>query len=407
MLWLSGIGFPLRMIELSVVWIVAALVLLTTTAQLGRYNKYFELSCHFRVQYCLASGVCLPICLVLGRWWWAGGALLSLTINFSAIGPWFRKRKSGDEPRVGGRRFKLALYNVEWQNRAYGAFLASVERHQPDILVVQELSKEWVAAIVGLGNQYPFSEVLPREEGSGIALYSRIPFERLPLVVPEDDVRPGILICLDFAGRRVFLLSIHPRAPIRRGHFKLRNDVLAAAAERLEDLPEPKICVGDMNASLWTPFLQDATRRAGLTNVRKGFGILPSWPTFMIFKWLMLPIDHCLVSSDIRVLQVTTGEGIGSDHLPLLMELEVEGHGANVSKSELLSDSEHDVSEVRRKLLPAHCQPVDPNCRRGHAAAEFQVATNLGDIFEDVFQVSRDRNLFDWIGQFSIHNPLS
>ncbi len=45
----------------------------------------------------------------------------------------------------------------------------------------------------------------------------------------------------------------------------------------------------------------------------------------MIFKWLMMPIDHCLVSSDIRVIGVQTGEDVGSDHLPLLVELEIPG----------------------------------------------------------------------------------
>jgi endonuclease/exonuclease/phosphatase (EEP) superfamily protein YafD len=44
---------------------------------------------------------------------------------------------------------------------------------------------------------------------------------------------------------------------------------------------------------------------------------------FLFFKSLMLPLDHCLVSEDIRVADVKTGEAIGSDHLTLVVELEL------------------------------------------------------------------------------------
>jgi endonuclease/exonuclease/phosphatase (EEP) superfamily protein YafD len=198
-----------------------------------------------------------------------------------------------------------------------------MERHQPDVIVVQEIDDDWAYALQALGATHPFSHVMPREEGSGIALYSRFPLERLPLALPEDNVRPGILVRLACAPGKVSLLSIHPRAPIRRGHFELRNEVLATATTCAQALPDPKICIGDLNTSPWSAFYHDFARQTKLIDVRKGFGLLPSWPTFMGFNWLMIPIDHCLVSGDIRVVKVQTGERIGSDHLPLLVELEI------------------------------------------------------------------------------------
>jgi endonuclease/exonuclease/phosphatase (EEP) superfamily protein YafD len=274
------------------------------------------------VQYFIAAAVAVPICLALAEWWSAAGATLSAAVNLSAIAPWyFGKRLAGDG--ASGQRLKLALANVEWQNRAYEPFLRCMERHQPDVIVAQEVNDDWAQALHALSATYPFFEVLPREDGSGIALYSRMPFERLPFASPEGDTRPGLLISFDCARRKISLLSIHPRAPIRRGHFQLRNEVLAAATTCIQGLPHPKICVGDLNTSLWSPFYQDFARQTKLINARKGFGLLPSWPTFMGFKWLMIPIDHFLVSSDIRVVSVRTGERIASDHLPLLVELEI------------------------------------------------------------------------------------
>jgi endonuclease/exonuclease/phosphatase (EEP) superfamily protein YafD len=318
----SGAAPALSVIEPFIPWSVAALLILSGTSYLGRLHKYLELTSHFRVQYFIGAAVSLPICLALAYWWSAAGALLSAAVNLSVIVPRYIGKRLADDG-VPRRCLKVALANVDWKNRSHDPFLRCMERHQPDVIVVQEVNDDWAHSLQALSATYPFFEVLPREDGSGIALYSRCPFERLPFVSPEGDVRPGILVRLDFARRKVSLLSIHPRAPIRRGHFALRNDVLGAAAIYARDLPDPKICVGDLNTSPWSPFYQDFARQTKLINVRKGFGLLPSWPTFMGFSWLMIPIDHCLVSDDIRVVRVQTGERIGSDHLPLLVEMEI------------------------------------------------------------------------------------
>lgn len=37
----------------------------------------------------------------------------------------------------------------------------------------------------------------------------------------------------------------------------------------------------------------------------------------------MIPIDHCLISEGIRAHDARTGSFTGSDHLPLILELEI------------------------------------------------------------------------------------
>jgi endonuclease/exonuclease/phosphatase (EEP) superfamily protein YafD len=60
-------------------------------------------------------------------------------------------------------------------------------------------------------------------------------------------------------------------------------------------------------------------RQTGLKNSRRGFGILPTWPTFL--PLLSIPIDHFLLSPEFAVLKTGQGPNIGSDHVPLITEL--------------------------------------------------------------------------------------
>ena len=244
-------------------------------------------------------------------------------INLAAVAPWY----AGREKTTGGRDghcLKLILANVNHRNTAREMFIAFARKRAPDVLVVQELTESWRESLQALHSLYPFTEELPKSGGSGMALYSRFPFERLTISFPEGATRPCILARMDIDGVSVSLLSIHPRTPILSDRYRLRNELLAAAADCLRDLPSPKICVGDLNITPWSPYYRGFVERTKLVNVRKGFGLLPSWPTFLFFKWLMLPLDHCLVSEDIYVADVKTGEPIGSDHLPLIVELELE-----------------------------------------------------------------------------------
>ena len=55
--------------------------------------------------------------------------------------------------------------------------------------------------------------------------------------------------------------------------------------------------------------------------------------------------------------------------------------------------------------LPADREPVHTNCRSRHRPAKFQVACNLRDIEEQLFQISRHCNFFHRIGELSTGNP--
>ncbi len=101
----------------------------------------------------------------------------------------------------------------------------------------------------------------------------------------------------------------------------------AAIGEYAAQVKNPVVVVGDLNTTMWSPFYKSMVKTARLRNARSGFGILPTWPTFM--PLLSIPIDHLLVSKEIGVLKVHTGRYVGSDHLPLITDLIIAGSNNN------------------------------------------------------------------------------
>lgn len=306
---------------------LTVVVLLSLAGYLGRSHKLFELTSHFKSQYLMASFVCLLSFFVLKAWPWAACALLCSLLNLAFVLPmYFTHRQPAHD--LSNPRLKVIQANVLYANGNYPALIDFVEHERPDVLIVQEATHQWLDALQALGDYESISRLVPEDWGSGIALYSRVPLRSAEVVSLGDVKRPAITVTINLDGRIVSLLTIHTHPPLRSDQFVHRNKQLAAAARHVRNLPSPKIFIGDLNITPWSPYYSDFVRETELVDAREGFGVLPSWPTFLPFaSLLMVPIDHCLVSPDVDVLSTRTGADIGSDHLPLIVELEIPAAG--------------------------------------------------------------------------------
>jgi len=89
--------------------------------------------------------------------------------------------------------------------------------------------------------------------------------------------------------------------------------------------------IGDLNATMWSPYFRTLRTKLGLHDSRKGFGILPTWttpsPVSPFPAWLApllaILIDHCLLSRDIQAIEMHIGKPVGSDHLPIVVDLAI------------------------------------------------------------------------------------
>jgi endonuclease/exonuclease/phosphatase (EEP) superfamily protein YafD len=293
--------------------LVSLLILLSLVGYFGTFYWIFELTSHFKLQYFVLLLGCVLIFLWVRWWWWALLGFLGVVLNAMVVLPWYFQNT---QVVLQAYDLKLLLYNVNIVNKNYSALLELVATEKPTILIIQEGNRYWVKRLKAL---FPYQLVPPKSRFFGISIFSQLPFEQTQVLLLGSQLLESLHIKVKINEKMISIVTTHPFPPIRQSVFEQRNEQLFAVKSYLQSLPSPKILIGDLNLSMWSPFYVKLLENTELVNARQGFGLLPSWPTFLpIF---MIPIDHCLVSSDLQVVNIKTGHPIGSDHLPLIVEV--------------------------------------------------------------------------------------
>ncbi len=277
--------------------------------------RNIELFSHFRLQYFAVSVLFLILFIGLRHFLYAGALGAAVIFNAIFVLPWYFSADLASD----GVPLKLIHANVHTSNTEYSRLVEFVTRESPDIFFMQEVSPSWIDGTRELLEDYPYAYAEPRDGNFGIAVFSRIPFDSVTHIDSPPLGYPTILASVTIGDRPLTIISSHPPPPIGRHLFDARNKQLRDIAKLANQIDGDLVLLGDFNVSLWCPRFRQLEKSTGLKNARQGFGVLPTWPTFMPFA--MIPIDHALVSSGIGVSDIRSGDSIGSDHLPLIVTL--------------------------------------------------------------------------------------
>lgn len=298
------------------VWAVAFLSL----ASLFGRRPFFELATHFRLQYALASTACAVFFAYARARKSLALAAACAALGWAYVVPYY-SHGGMDVRDPAHARLVVMFANVEGNNTEYGALLDSVGSVRPDVLALAEVTPEWWARVgETLSREYPYAEALPKQGGSGLALFSRFPLEGAEAFDVDASTHPLMRAHVILPRAALGLLLMHPTTPMRLDKFAYRTAQFERAAELMNSEPGPRALVGDLNATPWSPYFRELLTRSRLRDVRARAGLLPTWPAYLP-AFLRIPIDHCMVSEDVRVYDARTGPRTGSDHLPLVVEL--------------------------------------------------------------------------------------
>ena len=281
----------------------------------------------FRVHFTLAFLFFAILFLVRRKYFLLAASCLGLIANVAVIVPWFLSPADAPD-RHDDLTLRLVASNVSPRNRNPAALVDLVDRENPDILGLIELTPDYLEGLNSIQSSYPYKLEAPQAGFYGLALYSKLPLKRVDIVYFGEGIPPSITAIVQLRDSEVELLLLHPHPPSNRKLATLRNLQLQEIAKYIRTSKRPTIVLADLNVALWSPFYVEFVQGAGLVNARRGHGPAGTWPPSSI---LGVPIDHILhspgiVADDFEVLQY-----LGSDHLPIAATLRlkssaVEGH---------------------------------------------------------------------------------
>jgi endonuclease/exonuclease/phosphatase (EEP) superfamily protein YafD len=295
----------------GVVWFFGALTLL---GLLDRFSAYLELLTFFRVQYAALLLAAAVVALFVGRARVALAALLLVAVNLAIVVPTWVSR--GAETTAGSGSLSLLVLNLEDGNARHADVARLIRETDPDVVGLIELTPVWARGLAPALDRFPHQRVRAERGAYGIGLYSRVTLGRATLERFPPDGPVSVVARLETGGDSLTLVLTHVRTPFAGDIHRRQFEALADARDRLG---EHLVICGDLNAVPWSSSFRRLAAAADLTDSHRGHWLEGSWPTWGAL--IRVPIDNCLVSRGIAVLERAYGEDVGSDHFPLLVRL--------------------------------------------------------------------------------------
>lgn len=317
-------GFFALRIRLSGLFVAGGLLAgcATVAGFAGALASWLDLCAHFRVQYLIALTVAAVALLLARRRRLAAVFGVLALANLAVIAPLYLGRPLA--PSASGKPIRALLANV---NAGYGdpaRTVAFLRQSNPDIIVLEEISSRWLPALVPVLSNYPHARLEVREDSFGILLCSRFPFVQARVARIGEAEVPSVVAEVDAPQGRCTVIATHPLPPASLEYAAWRDRQLADLPAVVRQAPSPVVLLGDLNTTPWGAHFRRLLRNSGLRDSAQGRGIRPTWPAGDVL--LRIPIDHCLVSPSVGIVDRRVGPDIGSDHFPLIVDFTLPAH---------------------------------------------------------------------------------
>jgi endonuclease/exonuclease/phosphatase (EEP) superfamily protein YafD len=253
---------------------------------------------------------------VIWKAWTESGVTIALVLLLSIPLISFYTSSTTSEAKGG---IKIASINLLASNTDVQSVTEFIMQNNFDVLVFLEFTPEWEKALKKLNRKYPNQVLKPIQGVYGLGIYSKPAVTNSELLFFFRDHIPSIFVELEHQGDTLGILATHPPPPIGKELSQVRNEQFKEISRFSRIYKKELLVIGDLNSTSFSPNFRLLFEDGRLRDSREGFGLLPTWNA----RWfpISVALDHALVTEGIEVLNRTTGTDIGSDHLPVVIEV--------------------------------------------------------------------------------------
>lgn len=298
-----------------------ALAALTLAAFGGQWVWWLDVLANFRAQYVVALAV-FGLIIMMSRWRKTGYLVLGVSlVNLIVVLPLYIGAPA--EARVEADTIRVMSFNLLSTNEQYSDVIDYITAIDPDLVLLHEASRPWEVAMESAGLDYEI--IRPRSDELIFGTLVLVRGENVTAVSHGFAASSPRAVALDYTPfgweQPLAVLGTHPLAPTDQERADLRDAQLAFAGEWAASRTGAYLVVGDFNATPWSSPFRELMGTADLLNSQIGFGLQPSFPTTSNLL-LRVPIDHLLHSEALEVTGRQLGPALGSDHFPLVVDLQ-------------------------------------------------------------------------------------
>jgi endonuclease/exonuclease/phosphatase (EEP) superfamily protein YafD len=253
---------------------------------------------------------------------------------------------------AGERMLRLVTVNVLMTNREIDGLGATLQETDPDLVLVLEPDAWWTERLAEMLPSHTFRVLHPLDNTYGIALFSRLellnPEVRFLLKPEIPSIRTRVRLP---SGEDIVLLGVHPEPPSpSESDTSLPRDAeLVLVGREVAKDPKPVIVAGDLNDVAWSHTSRLFRRLSRTIDPRVGRGFFNSFDATC--WWMRWPLDHVFYSPDFLLRDLRRLPSFGSDHFPILIELEYHPRAAEQQDVEEPDHTDH--REARATVVEA------------------------------------------------------